>query len=81
MKKQSRATFARGKACSHMMQEVIVKNVVQLLTVADMIRKAETKAECARWVSFLDRSETEAGSYCDRYTTLRHVGFDAGRGG
>ena len=44
-----------------------------------MMRKAETKAECARWVSFLDRSETEAEIYCDRYTTLHHVGFDAGR--
>ena len=81
LKKQSRATVARGKACNHMMQEVMVKNVVQLLTVADMIRKAETKAECARWVSFLDRSETEAEIDCDRYTTLRHVGFDAGRRG
>ena len=70
LKKQSRATVARGKACNHMMQEVMVKNVVQLLTVADMIRKAETKAECARWVSFLDRFDTEASNYCQRYDKI-----------
>ena len=73
LKKQSRATVARGKACNHMMQEVMVKNVVQLLTVADMIRKAETKAECARWVSFLDRFDTEAGNYCQRYSKISRM--------
>ena len=70
LKKQSRATVARGKACSHMMQEVMVKNVVQLLTVAYMIRKAESKAECARWDTFLDRFDTEAGNYCQRYSKI-----------
>ena len=54
----------------HLAQELMVKEVVQRLTVVGMIRKAETKAECARWVSFLDRFDTEAGIYCQRYEKL-----------